>query len=126
MSRAGIDTSQYKSHSTRGASASYLTSKHVDVKDIMRSAGWSKEETFRRFYNFEHNSTFKYGTAILGATVKCRPPDHVKCKPCLKTGSYSELLKWLRLWERLAAVCYMFHFSFMHRLQAIADCQESE
>jgi len=53
MSLAGIDTSKYKSHSTRGASASYLVSKHFDVKDIMSSDGWSKEETFRRFYNFE-------------------------------------------------------------------------
>ena len=69
MSLAGIDTSQYKSHSTRGTSASYLLSKQFDVKDIMRSAGWSKEETFRRFYNFEQNRAFDYGTAILDSVA---------------------------------------------------------
>jgi len=49
MSLAGIDTSKYKSHSTRGASASYLASMHFDVKDIMNSTGLSKEETLKRF-----------------------------------------------------------------------------
>ena len=69
MSLPGIYTSKYKSHSTRGASASYLASKHFDVKDIKRAAGWSKEETFRRFYNFEQNNRFNYGTAILDSVV---------------------------------------------------------
>jgi len=69
MSLAGIDTTKYKSHSTRGASASYLAAKHFDVKDIMSAAGWSKEETFRRFYNFEQNNRFNYGTAILDSVV---------------------------------------------------------
>ena len=61
---ARIDTSMYKSHSTRGASASYLAAKHFDLIDIMKSAGWSKEETFRRFYYFENPNNFNYGSVI--------------------------------------------------------------
>ena len=64
MSLAGIDTSQYKTHSTRAASTSYLASKHFDLKSIMQAAGWSNEETFQRFYNFDCD-TFNFGSAML-------------------------------------------------------------
>ena len=65
MSLAGIDTSKYKTHSARGAS------KHFDVKGIMSAAGWSKTETFRRFYNFEQNNPFNYGTAVIVPRYDC-------------------------------------------------------
>ena len=65
MTAAGIDTSQYKGHTTRAASTSYLASKHFDLKNIMLAAGWSKEETFQRFYNFSNNNTFNFGSAIM-------------------------------------------------------------
>ena len=39
MTTAGIDTNQYKSHSTRAASTSHLASKDYDLKDIMNAAG---------------------------------------------------------------------------------------
>ena len=65
MTAAGIDTSHYKSHTTRTASTSHLASKHFDLKNIMLAAGWSREETFQRFYNFTHNNTFNFGSAIM-------------------------------------------------------------
>ena len=49
MALAGINTSQYQTHSTRAASTSHLASKHFDLKSIMQAAGWSNEETFQRF-----------------------------------------------------------------------------
>ena len=64
MSFAGIDTSRYKTHSTRAWSTSYLASKHFDLKSIMHAAGWSNEEIFQRFYNFECD-TFNFGSAML-------------------------------------------------------------
>ena len=53
VASAGIDTNQYKSHSSRAASTLHLASKDYDLKDIMSAAGWSKEETFQRFYRFD-------------------------------------------------------------------------
>ena len=68
MALAGINTSQYKTHSTRAASTSHLASKHFDLKSIMQAAGWSNEETFQRFYNFSADcDTFNFGSAMLDA-----------------------------------------------------------
>ena len=63
MTSAGVNTDRYSSHSTRAVSASHLAAKNFDIKDIMSAAGWSKEETFQRFYHF--NSSFNCGNAIL-------------------------------------------------------------
>ncbi|XP_071949188.1 uncharacterized protein [Antedon mediterranea] len=65
MCNAGIDTVQYKPHSTRSASASHLLNKNVDLNNIMKSAGWAKEETFQKYYNRIAPPTFNYGTAVL-------------------------------------------------------------
>ncbi|XP_071951736.1 uncharacterized protein [Antedon mediterranea] len=65
MCNAGIDTVQYKPHSTRSASASHLLNKNVDLNNIMKSAGWAKEETFQKYYIHIAPPTFNYGTAVL-------------------------------------------------------------
>ena len=65
MTAADIHTSQYKNHTTRAASMSQIVSKHFDLRNIMLAAGWSREETFQRFYNFTNNNTFNYGSAIM-------------------------------------------------------------
>ena len=64
MASAGIDRNQYKGHSTRAASTSHLASKDYDLKDIMTAAGWSKEETFQRFYHFE-SPKFNFGRELV-------------------------------------------------------------
>lgn len=71
MIAAGIDTSMYKSHSTRAASTSALVAKQFDIKDIIGAAGWTKEETFHRFYNrnIDIVSNFNFGNALLDASV---------------------------------------------------------
>ena len=52
MSRAGIDTASYKSHSTRSASASSLVSRGFSVKQILHRGNWSeKSRTFAVYYN---------------------------------------------------------------------------
>ncbi|CAB3998599.1 Pro-Pol poly [Paramuricea clavata] len=65
MTTAGVDTTQYKSPSTRAASTSHLASQQFDLKDILNAAGWSKEETFKRFYHFKDNNEFNFGSAIM-------------------------------------------------------------
>lgn len=66
LTSSGIDTSKFKSHSTRAASASLLADSNVNIKDILISAGWSNEKTFRSFYHkpLETND-FNYGQAIM-------------------------------------------------------------
>ena len=51
MSQAGVDIGQFKPHSTRAASTSAAKRLGVPISDILRTAGWSKETTFQRFYN---------------------------------------------------------------------------
>ena len=49
LQAAGIDTSQFKPHSVRGASASAATRCGVALPDILALACWSSDSTFRRF-----------------------------------------------------------------------------
>ena len=51
LHEAGIDVNMFKPHSTRAASCSKANAKSVPVESIMKAAGWSSENTFRRFYN---------------------------------------------------------------------------
>ena len=50
MEEAGIDTSVFKAHSVRGASSTAAAEKGVLIADILRTADWSKDSTFKRFY----------------------------------------------------------------------------
>ena len=50
---AGIDTKNFKGHSTRSASTSKAASQGLSVKEILSRANWSNESTFQKFYNKE-------------------------------------------------------------------------
>lgn len=50
MDNAGIDTTKYRGHSTRGAATSNLSSKGFSVAEILARANWSSERTFNKFY----------------------------------------------------------------------------
>lgn len=50
MNLAGIDTSEFRAHSVRGASTSKAKAKGLSCKEIMEIAKWRKESTFRRHY----------------------------------------------------------------------------
>ena len=54
LSSAGIDTSVFKAHSVRGASVTNAYIKGVPVADILRTADWTNERTFRKSYLGEH------------------------------------------------------------------------
>lgn len=52
LSASGIDTTKFKSHSTRHASTSEAFRRGVNIENIRRAAGWSnKSNTFNLFYN---------------------------------------------------------------------------
>jgi hypothetical protein len=46
---AGIDTNIFSAHSTRSASTSAVFGK-IPIQTILRTAGWSRDCTFRKFY----------------------------------------------------------------------------
>ena len=50
LKEAGVDTEIFKAHSTIGASTSAALKKGLHVKDILETADWSHESTFKKFY----------------------------------------------------------------------------
>ena len=48
---AGLDTSRFKAHSTRGASASAAWQLGIPLNLIMKQAGWKDETSFAHYYN---------------------------------------------------------------------------
>jgi len=50
LKAAGIDTKVFKAHSVRGASTSAAMDKGVPLSDILSTADWSRDTTFKRFY----------------------------------------------------------------------------
>ena len=48
---AGIDTKKFKPHSTRAAAVSAASNASVPLDEILKTAGWSSESTFGKFYN---------------------------------------------------------------------------
>ena len=67
---AGIDTGKYKSHSTRGASASASKRLGVGVNLILKRAGWKSVNSFAQFYDKDiEQDTAEVGQALLNANV---------------------------------------------------------
>jgi integrase len=61
MSDAGIDTSQYKGHSTRAAAVSKAAAGGMSVQDILTRANWSNAGTFKKYYYRESKSSDDVG-----------------------------------------------------------------
>jgi site-specific recombinase XerD len=51
LQRAGIDTSIFKAHSVRSASATQLINQGVTVDQVMRQAHWRSRSVFTKFYD---------------------------------------------------------------------------
>ena len=66
LEKSGIDTSVFKGHSTRAASASAAATCKVPLSTIMDNAGWSNATTFGRFYRKPIVTSSKaYGQLLL-------------------------------------------------------------
>ena len=50
MEEAGIDIAIFKAHSAHGASSTAAAEKGALMTDILRTADWSRDSTFKRFY----------------------------------------------------------------------------
>ena len=50
MAEAGVDTEEFKAHSTRGAATSRAAAKGLSCKEIMSMAKWKKKATFYKHY----------------------------------------------------------------------------
>ena len=61
---AGIDTSIFKAHSTRGASVSAAKNLGVTTREILHTADWSTESVFQKYY-CKHINKASYSNAIL-------------------------------------------------------------
>ncbi len=53
LKEAGIDTSVFSAHSTRGAAASKAASSGVSIQSILKQGHWANESTFSKFYRRE-------------------------------------------------------------------------
>ena len=58
MAKSGINTTIFKSHSTRAASTSAVAKRGAPMKCILDAAGWSRESTFGKFYNKQTSQNF--------------------------------------------------------------------
>jgi integrase len=67
LTNAGIDTSVFKAHSTRGASTSKANKFGISVGQIMKQANWRSANTFQRFYNkpIQGNVNQEFAQAVL-------------------------------------------------------------
>ena len=65
MSMSGIDTDIFQAHSTRTASTSVASVRHVPLTSIMTAAHWSKECTFRRFYQKPVTNDTRFAKSVL-------------------------------------------------------------
>ena len=65
LGKAGIDTSIFSAHSTRSASTSCAKAEQISLDTTMKSAGWSNESTFQKFYNVPIVSRENFGYELL-------------------------------------------------------------
>lgn len=65
MKDAGINTSVFKPHSTRGAATSAAKAANVPIHEIMHTAGWRSDSTFAKFYDRPITNESTFAEAIL-------------------------------------------------------------
>jgi len=65
LALSGIDVSKFKAHSTRAASTSVARARYVPLTDIIRTAGWSNDRTFQKYYNKPIQQDSRFANAIL-------------------------------------------------------------
>lgn len=66
LAAAGIDTSVFSAHSTRGASASKALAAGISIDAILKTGNWARESTFNKFY--KRNSIPSLASAVLDPT----------------------------------------------------------
>ena len=62
---AGIDMSCFTPHSTRSASCSAAVARNVPIDTVLRTAGWKRDNVFRKFYNRPVTNDDSFSRSIL-------------------------------------------------------------
>uniref|UniRef100_A0A8W8MU17 Tyr recombinase domain-containing protein n=1 Tax=Magallana gigas TaxID=29159 RepID=A0A8W8MU17_MAGGI len=70
MKSAGIDIKCFAPHSTRSAATSAAANAKLSVDTILRTAGWTSDNTFRKFYNKPVNLCSDFSNALLDSFHK--------------------------------------------------------
>ena len=65
MAKAGLDVSKFSPHSTRAASVSAAHRASVILDDILKTAGWSSECCFAKYYNKPIVAASSFANAVL-------------------------------------------------------------
>ena len=65
MSDANIDIDKFKAHSVRSASTNAAISMNVPIDTVMKTAGWSRESTFSKYYKKPLLNDKIFGTRLL-------------------------------------------------------------
>lgn len=64
MQAAGIDMQMFSTHSTRAAATSKVVDK-IPLMTIIRTAGWSNQSTFAKYYKKPITTQYDFGAAVL-------------------------------------------------------------
>lgn len=65
LTKAGVDMQLYSPHSTRGAATSKAKCKGVSIQTIIKTAGWSSDQTFRKFYDRPITRNTQFADSVL-------------------------------------------------------------
>ena len=68
LENAGINTNLFGAHSTCAASTSAAQSNNVSINTIMDAAGWSRESTFRKFYDKPIQAVKNFGDKLVSCS----------------------------------------------------------
>ena len=66
LEAAGVDTSIFAAHSTRGASSSAAANVGVTTNEILKAVNWNSESVFQGFY-YRPSDNPSYGRAVLSS-----------------------------------------------------------
>ena len=69
LEKAGVNTKVFSAHSTRAAAASAARSNNVPINTIMEAAGWSRESTFKKFYDKPVKDVVNFGDQLVSKHV---------------------------------------------------------
>ena len=70
MKNAGIDIERYGAYSTRAASVSKAALLNISMDQIMKTAGWTRQSTFEKFYHKEVVGEQNYDDVLLNLDIR--------------------------------------------------------
>ena len=107
-----MDTSIFKAHSVCGASSTAAAEKGVLIADILCTADWSKDSTFKRFY-YRPSAGSGYAQTVLQQKERGGEGKGPLNGPCRYMGLY------IHIWYMVWTLCH-------HFIVAVVPCSTQE